>query len=308
MPGSSPSRIAISLIGAVIIALPLLAPRAGAETPSLPAVSIRDKVPLAPPASAPPIHWPDVPADDEGLCWAEEFQPGWARPEEFREGSEAGAEAGFINPPAPQGGISWGPVLRQSLYFLGVQHGFRLAYEPDTRRGLLRGPFFADWFGTVRHLGGWKDGDSHLTNYVGHPLAGAVAGRILIQNDPRGRHLQPSLSREYFQSRLKAFGFSALYSLQFEIGPISEASIGNARPVPAIPHPHSYIDLVITPLAGITWLVGEDLLDRHFVQYIERRTSNKYLKAFLRTMLNPSRSMANVLRFKWLWYRDDRYL
>jgi hypothetical protein len=62
-----------------------------------------------------------------------------------------------------------------------------------------------------------------------------------------------------------------LYSLQFELGPISEASLGNSRGTPLYPHPTSYVDLVITPTVGTGWMVGEDLADRHLIVPLERR-------------------------------------
>ncbi len=214
---------------------------------------------------------------------------------------------GAKKPGIESSGIKWGHVFAESLFLLGIEHGYRLLdpKQPYTRQA-LRGPFFKDWFDTAKTLSGWTDGDSYMINYIGHPVQGAVSGRILIQNDPRSKHLDVCYNWEYGKSRLKAFGFALFYGLQFELGPISEASIGNSQPSACCHHPTSYVDLVITPTVGMGWLVGEDLADRYFMGYLERRTRNRPLIIAARILSNPSRSMANILRIKWPWYRDTR--
>ena len=184
-------------------------------------------------------------------------------------------------------------------------HSWRLVIEPDTRAG-LSGPFFKDYWNAVRQLRGWSDGDNFLTNYIGHPMMGAVAGRIWLQNDPKSRSLE--FNRDYFKSRLKAFGYSTLFSLQFEVGLISEGTIGNATPNEYSRHPFSYADIVITPTVGTALLVAEDLIDRYVVLSVENKVRNIYVRSLVRTMLNPTRAFSNLLRFKALWYRDDRRL
>lgn len=213
-------------------------------------------------------------------------------------------------PPTPDDtSFQWGAALRQSLRFLAIQHAFRLATEDGTRAD-LKGPFFKDWFATVASLRGWRDGDPFMVNYIGHPMMGAVSGYIQVQNDPRGRKQEVGFNKEYFKSRLRAFGFAALYSTQFELGPLSEASLGNVgiRPTKLSRHPMGYVDLVVTPVIGTAWLMGEDALDKHVVLPLESRVHNKTVRLLIRSFLNPSRSMANVLRSKWPWYRDDRKL
>jgi hypothetical protein len=214
---------------------------------------------------------------------------------------------GLIGRANEKGGTDWDKTLRESSFFVGVMHSYRLRVEPDTRAA-LGGPFFKDYFRALKHLRGWSDGDNFLTNYIGHPMMGATAGRILLQNTPRERHLNPALSREYLRSRLKAFGYATAFSLQFEVGLISEATIGNAMPNQYSRHPFSYIDLVVTPTVGTAWLVGEDILERYVVRNIERWTENRTLRIFSRTFLTPTRGMANLMRLKWPWYREDRTL
>jgi hypothetical protein len=103
----------------------------------------------------------------------------------------------------------------------------RIAFQPKTRRE-LGGPFLGDYARSVKWPQTWDDGDEWFVNYVGHPLHGGAAGRTWLNNDPTARTLELSLSKPYWASRAKAARWSALYSLQFEFGPLSEASIGNA--------------------------------------------------------------------------------
>lgn len=204
-------------------------------------------------------------------------------------------------------GYDIGGALRQSTFFLGIEHGLRLLGEASTRRE-LKGPFFKDWGGSVSHMRGWGDGDPFAINYLGHPMQGAITGFIEIQNDPIGRRQVFNSGKEYWKSRSKAIAFAALYEIQFEIGPLSEASIGNVglKPVPASGHPQSYVDFVITPTLGAVWLLSEDMIDRYLITKLEFRTGSRGRRILIRTALNPSRSFANLLRFKVPWYRDSR--
>jgi len=198
--------------------------------------------------------------------------------------------------------FQWEPALKQAGFFLAIMHAWRLATEPGTRAE-LRGPFLRDYVSAVRGLRGWGDGDPFIVNYVGHPFQGAVSGYIQIQNDPRYRRLEFGNSRPYWTSRLRAMAFAAVSSTQFELGPISEASIGNVgkNGVGA-----GAVDLVVTPLGGLGVLLAEDVLDRLLVRRIEKWTSRPVLRALARGALNPNRAFANLMRFKTLWHRDSR--
>ena len=222
-------------------------------------------------------------------------------PEEINPGQSNGQLNGH--------GIRWGSLYRQSLLFLAIEHGFRLAMQPDSREA-IKGPFFKDYFKSVRGLRGWGDGDPFLTNYIGHGMMGAVTGFMWLNNDPKSRQSDVEFNREYLKRRLRAMTFSAVYSAQFELGPISEASLGNVgiKPGKKSPHPMSYTDIVVTPTVGTLWLIGEDALERYIVRPIENRTSNRFVRLMVRSWLNPSRSFANLLRGKWFWYRDGRGL
>ena len=206
-------------------------------------------------------------------------------------------------------GFQWGAAFNQLSFFLGMQHAFRFTFESSTRTE-LKGPFFRDYFASVRRLRGWRDGDSFFVNYVGHPMQGAIAGFIYTNNDPAARRLEVRLNKEYWKSRLKAAAWSAAYSLQFELGLLGEAALGNVglKPAKGSNHPMGYVDLVVTPVLGAAWLVGEDLLDQYVIRRIEDKTNNRVIRILARCFLNPSRTVANFLRRQEVWYRDDRYL
>jgi len=194
----------------------------------------------------------------------------------------------------------WLTAIKQSLLFLGVQHGYAMT-QPKTRRD-LKGPFFKDYVRSVKSLHGWNDGGRFFTNYIAHPMQGSLFGFIQIQNDPKGINLSFDNSNAYWRSRLKALAWSAAWSTQFEIGPVSQASIGNV----GLHGKQTYVDLVVTPIGGFGWIVLEDFVDKNIIHMIERRSSgNFYIKIASRTFLNPSRSAANLLRFKKPWHRDS---
>ncbi|MDP9268903.1 MAG: hypothetical protein M3P27_11355 [Acidobacteriota bacterium] len=203
----------------------------------------------------------------------------------------------------------WDSALRQSGQFLAIMHAFRFATEHSTRDE-MGGPFWGDYFDSVLGGDGWDDGDPFFVNYIGHPIEGAVAAYIYIQNDDSSRTLEIDGSGEYWKSRLRATAWASVFSIQFELGPISEASLGNVGM-----HPDRYgqtyfgaVDLVVTPAVGLAWTIAEDSLDKYVVKAIERRTTSPVKRALARSFLNPSRSFANLMRGKHPWFRDDRPL
>ena len=66
------------------------------------------------------------------------------------------------------------------------------------------------------------------------------------------------------------------------------------------------VDLIVTPLGGFTMMVLEDYLDKRFVSHWERAGGIR--ARFYRIALNPSRSLANMLRWKYPSHRDNRPL
>ena len=201
-------------------------------------------------------------------------------------------------PPVTKSHFRWSAALKQSMLFLSVQHGYALT-QPKTRRD-LSGKFFKDYARSVRSLHGWGDGGKFFTNYVAHPMQGSLMGFVQVQNDPAGSRLRFGKSPRYWRSRMKAFAWSAAWSAQFEIGPISQASIGNV----GLHGKQTYVDLVMTPVGGLGLLVVEDALDRYVIEKIERRIHNRYVRILSRMVLNPTRSSANLLRYKKPWRRD----
>jgi hypothetical protein len=50
----------------------------------------------------------------------------------------------------------------------------------------------------------------------------------------------------------------------------------------------SQIDVVMTPLGGTAWLIGEDFLDKKVVRRVEESTQNRFLIDTVRVALNRS--------------------
>jgi hypothetical protein len=208
----------------------------------------------------------------------------------------------FPAAPALEQGVDWPNLVKQSLFFASLQHGFRLATEADTRQS-FRGPFLQGWGEAVRSVHGWADGDPFIVNYVGHPMQGAVTGYIWIQNDRAFRRYSFSRDPRYWKSRLRAAGFAALYSEQFEIGPFSEATIGKVqRDFPQ----RGFVDHVVTPSIGLGWMIAEDAVDRYVIEPFERRVTSPWARLLFRGGLNPARSMANLMAGRVPWYREYR--
>lgn len=236
---------------------------------------------------------------EENLFDPELFQPYPPSIESFerlKNSDSSDKSPGYI-----ERGFRWGPAIRQSLIFLGIQHGYALT-QPKTRES-LRGNFFKDYARSVKALRGWDDGGRFFTNYIAHPMQGSLTGFIYVQNDPKAINQQFGKSGDYWRSRMIAMAWSAAWSTQFEIGPISQASIGNV----GLQGKQTWEDIVITPTLGTAMLVAEDAADRFIMQSIERKTDNFYVKIFLRMLLSPTRLFANVLRFKTPWHRDRSY-
>ncbi|MBI4889843.1 MAG: hypothetical protein HY821_04400 [Acidobacteria bacterium] len=204
--------------------------------------------------------------------------------------------------PNSKKGVDWKGLAWQSGIFLSAQHAFRLATEPGTREE-LKGKFFPDYADTLGSLHGWSDGDPFYVNYVGHPMQGAVSAYIWTHNDRDYIGVQFGKNSEYWKSRARAAAFAWTYSVLFEIGPVSEATIGNVQKV----YPQQgFVDHVVTPFLGMGWMFAEDALDRYVIQRFEGRFENPVARVFVRGFLNPSRSWANVMRLKVPWARDDR--
>ena len=170
--------------------------------------------------------------------------------------------------------------------------------EEKTRRE-LGGPL-SEWFKSVSNLGGeWGDHGKKFANYVAHPMGGATYAHIYRQNDQSRRELEVG-EPGYGGMVLRALAFSAVISLQFELGPLSEASIGNVGM--RDPRKMAWGDLVVTPVIGTAWMVGEDLIDEKILKRMDGQQI--VWRNTVRFFLNPSRTAANMSRLKWPWYRE----
>jgi hypothetical protein len=217
--------------------------------------------------------------------------------------------------------FQWRPALVQSVEFLLFEHAFRLADDPYLRYLLFHKPFWHDYLVSAGQfdMSRWGDGDDFLVNYIGHPMQGGVTGNIYIQNDPKARALKFGRSKEYWQSRMKAMAWSAVYSAYFEIGPgLSEVAVGNEggytytpgcghyvcdRPGYKPPTNNTgWVDFIVTPTMGTGLMILEDAIEREIVDRFVKDDPRFGFKV-LRSTLAPTHSMANMLAGRMPWFR-----
>jgi hypothetical protein len=220
-------------------------------------------------------------------------------------------------------GFHWKRALEESFTLLAIEQAY--VVHTDYRwvvceNGIPFNHYWRDYMQSLsawRHSG-WSDGDPNLFGYVGHPIQGALTSYIEIQNDPRSERLEFSNSKAYWRSRLKATLWNAVYSTQWNNGPISEMTVekygAKARPPwnqngswPCTTK-HCYsgvgqIDIVMTPIGGLGWLVGEDWMDKNIARRVEQATSNRFLIDTIRCTFNPIRAGANILHGNRPWFR-----
>ena len=193
----------------------------------------------------------------------------------------------------------WKPAIVQSVVIQGFQLSYALLLQDKTRRA-LKGPFWKDYIESVRLTRGWDDGNKFFTNYIAHPMQGGMTGFIFVQNHNKTKKQKFGESKQYWKDRFKAFLWSTAWSTNWELGPVSQSSIGNV----GLSGHMGYVDLVITPTVGTGWLLTEEAFDRYVIRHLETRGPG--VKILARTLLNPMRSVANVLRLKTPWHRDNR--
>lgn len=134
-------------------------------------------------------------------------------------------------------------------------------------------------------------------------MEGSVAGFLEIAHDPRYLYAEFGTSALYWKSRLRATAFSAAFSLQFEIGPVSEASIGHIQ---SDSRKTGVVDWAITPTVGLGWMLAEDALDRYVIRLNEIKTTSHLRRILLRSLRKPIRSFSNMMQGKRPWSRDTR--
>jgi hypothetical protein len=227
--------------------------------------------------------------------------------------------------PAQKESFHWGQALTESFTFLVIEQAYVVHTDfhwVASENGVPFNHYWRDYKQSLSQWAhsGWNDGDPNWFGYVGHPVQGALSGFIQIQNDPRSEKLEFSKTKAYWWSRLKAGLWNAAYSTQWNLGPVSEVTVekyGTKDRAPwtyAGTYPCSrhcltgvgQIDIVMTPLGGTGWLIGEDFLDKEVVRRVESATQNRLLIDTVRVALNPIRGGANVLHGKHLWYRASR--
>ena len=209
-------------------------------------------------------------------------------------------------------GVSWSRILGESFIFLSAQHGGNIWMDRDTRTALTHGSFWGDYVYCVEHYrwNRWKDDDPFGVDYIGHPMMGAVTNAMYEQNDPKQRALTYENTHRYWMGRLRATAYSAAYSAQWKVGPLSEASIGNSglgyyiRARDGVyTNETGMQDFFITPIGGLAWNVGEDAIDKYILTRVRRGTHNRVL-LLLSSFTTPGKSAANVARFRAPYYRD----
>lgn len=234
-----------------------------------------------------------------------------------------------LTTPGPSDKIQWKPMLIQSLEFTVFQHAWRAAWDPGLRYLIAHKPFWHDYGTSLTgyNMNHWSDGDDFVVNDVGHPMEGAVFGRLFLQNNPKS-FVEIGRNNGYWKTRLQSLAWMTLWSTQFEVGPLSETSIGNqggyyysigcgtnkwclttppwsqgankSTGIGGVTNNTGWTDFIITPVVGLGWVVAEDTIDRYIVTPIARE--HRILGGrVLRSALEPTRSMAALFAGKFPW-------
>jgi hypothetical protein len=250
--------------------------------------AVQDAPATAAPADAPfrlkldpDLFLPQLPAAPQGGVPSPQAKPGDQTQPEFRK-------------------ARFSKVLQYSMQLIFYEHVMRVAVQPFTRAE-LDGPFWKDYLRSVKMPKQWGDGDSWEVNYIGHSMHGSAGVRLwLSQREPK--HMDQG-KKEYWKAMGRAFLFGALFSEQFEIGPLSEAAIGN---VGLREGRTGWVDHVITPIGSVFWTMYEDALDRWVLTWIEKRVPFAMAKVAARMILCPAWMLANVGQNRVPWHRPDR--
>ncbi|MES2315285.1 MAG: hypothetical protein V4486_00955 [Patescibacteria group bacterium] len=205
-------------------------------------------------------------------------------------------EAAAEKPAAVKTGFNLKAALGQATLFLIFQQGERVWMQQWVRQELVHGPFLGDWKASVKSIKTFSDGDGFLQNGLGHSIMGGVVASIFDNNFNPIANIEFGWNWEYAKAKLLAMGFVAGYSIAFEIGPASEASIGNL----GLHHGRNgYIDDVVTPLSGVAWSVMEDAVRHYYLQPLSERRPK--LANALTLALNPAHSLANAMAIRYPW-------
>jgi hypothetical protein len=198
---------------------------------------------------------------------------------------------------------TWRRAVVPSLRLVFFEHTWRIASQSRTRRA-LDGDFLTDYVHSLKLPRGWSDGDPWKINYIGHSIHGAAAGFIWLDLEP-GAFEHARFSKAYWASRGRAMLWAAVYSVQFEFGPLSEASIGN---VGMHAETTGWVDHIFTPIGALALILAEEAIDDLVIERIESWTGNHVIRIAARIALNPSRSFAAMAQGRMPWYRAGRPL
>jgi hypothetical protein len=257
---------------------------------------------------------PDASAPDDGIPSAPDSQPSISL-----TGGDRGSKEG-----QPEH-FHWGRALQESFTFLAIEQAWVVHTDFPwvvSERGIPLNHYWRDYKQSLDRWWevGWSAGENPMYNYVGHPIQGAITEYIFFQNDPKSRYLEFSKSKEYWLSRIKATIYNGVYSTQWSIGPISEMTVekygSNDRPpwtasggFPCNPKTEQCywgvgkVNLVMTPVGGLGWVLAEDWMDKHIARRVESDTENRLLIDFVRCTFNPIRAAGNILHGNRPWFR-----
>jgi len=208
--------------------------------------------------------------------------------------------------------VRWGHTAIEASLWLAFQNAGNIytsyTYRVETTAGKW-------WDRYVNSVEGWRwnvwnDNNPFLDAYIAHPISGSITNYIWIQNDPKVQTLVVGKNPVYWWGLLRPMAFSTFYSFQWKLGPIGEASIGHNGDHYYYAHgvytnETGWVELVTTPVGGTLWTVTEDVLDKYVITRLENHSRNPIMLLGYQ-FLNPTRGVANMLRFRPPWYRDTR--
>jgi len=208
----------------------------------------------------------------------------------------------------------WKAALLEQLEYLTLETSWNLTTNYWVSYYTFHGHWLQDWFAADAgfKFSRWNDANPIIDDYVAHPMMGAITMDIFIQNDPRGMSIEFQNTKAYWHSRLWALLYSAIYSAEWKLGPVSEASFGRTggfdyydKNAKKVTNGTGTVGLVVTPVGGWVWAMAEDFMDYHVISKLDPLTGN-WFYLFSMSFLNPCRSFANLMRYKAPWYRDTR--